>query len=184
MLHLEAANPSNQINKSRLRELAQQIGYGLRHEFGVGASGPDQDVVTVMSYGQVMVPAVLFGIVAAGGVYSAASPSSTVTELSRQITTGKSNLIICNQDLKDVAVKAAKESGVPLSRVLILESSPGWNLYSIEGHVNVISKQKLPWERIVDPVRLKNSLIVILWSSGTTGPPKGNSPSDFGVLPF
>ncbi len=81
VLHVEAANPSNTINKKELRDLVQRIAHGLRHHYGVGANGPDKDVVTVISYGQPMVPAAFYGVIAAGGVYSAASPSSTVSEL-------------------------------------------------------------------------------------------------------
>lgn len=33
--------------------------------------------------------------------------------------------------------------------------------------------ERLTWERITDPKKLKESLIVLLYSSGTTGEPKG-----------
>ena len=33
--------------------------------------------------------------------------------------------------------------------------------------------EKLAWERITDPTILENSLIVLIYSSGTTGLPKG-----------
>lgn len=73
-----------------------------------------------------------------------------------------------------VAREAAGECGLPLSNVLLLDSTAGeWKLESVEGNFNAISKELLPWEKITDPGELKNSLIVILWSSGTTGLPKG-----------
>ncbi|OCT51505.1 putative acyl-coenzyme A synthetase [Cladophialophora carrionii] len=173
VLHLEATNPSNKITKSDLRDLTQQIAHGLRQHYGVGANGPNKDVVTVISYGQPMVPAAFYGTIAAGGVYSAASPSSTVADLSRQITVGTSRLIVCGSEHKDVATQAAKQCNLPLDRVLVLESGPSWSLKSLDGKVNVISNEKLKWPRITDPATLTKSLIVILWSSGTTGLPKG-----------
>lgn len=173
VLHIDAANPENKLTKSGLREQAQKIAYGLRHKYKIGANGPNKDVITVMSYGQVMVPAMFYGTIIAGGVYSAASPSSTVSELARQITTGNSSLIVCSTELKDIALAAARQCKVPLDRVLLLESSPSWTLRSVGTHANVIADKLLPWQRITNEKDLKDSLIVILWSSGTTGLPKG-----------
>jgi 4-coumarate--CoA ligase len=119
-----------------------------------------------------MIPVAFYGVIIAGGVYSAASPSSTVADLARQIKVGLSRLLICAAEHKDVATKAAKEAGLPLDRILVVESSPR-SFASLDGKMNVISNQRLTWERITDPTALKKSLIVILWSSGTTGLPKG-----------
>lgn len=120
-----------------------------------------------------MIPAAFFGVIAAGGVYSAASPSSTVSELARQISIGGSDLIICSSEHVDVARKAAAQCNVPVDRVLVLESGPKRKLESLGSCVNALSSNRLPWQTITDRTSLKNSLITILWSSGTTGLPKG-----------
>jgi 4-coumarate--CoA ligase len=172
-LHQDAADPSDSINKSQFRDLIQRVAHGLRHSYGIGANGPNKDVVTVMSYGQVMIPVAFFGVIAAGGVYSAASPSSTVSELARQISIGKSNLAICSEEHIDVAKEAAKQCNVSLDRVLVLSSSPDRKLESLGTGKNAVSSDRLPWTTITDRTALKNSLITILWSSGTTGLPKG-----------
>lgn len=163
------------MTKTTLRDLTQRIAHGLRYKFDLGANGPNKDVVTVISYGQPMIAAAFFGIVAAGGVYSAASPSSTVSELVRQITIGKSKWIVCGIEFKDLVTKAAKQSGVPLSRVLVVESRPSWSLTCLGDGSSAISNQKLDWQKITDETELKKSLIVILWSSGTTALPKGKT---------
>lgn len=174
VLHIDALNPSNRITKAQLRTTLQQIAHGLRHKYGVGSDGPNKDTVTVITYGQILVPAALFGVIAAGGVYSAASPSSTASELARQVKIGKSKVIICGKEHVEVASQAATECGLPLSNVLLLDSTEGaWKLESVDGSVNALSKSKQNWRKIFDPNVLKQSLIVILWSSGTTGLPKG-----------
>ncbi|SMY28163.1 unnamed protein product [Zymoseptoria tritici ST99CH_1A5] len=174
VLHIEAADPTNKITKAQLRLLVENIAHGLRTQYRIGWNGPNVDTVTVITHGQILVPAALYAVIAAGGVYSAASPSSTVSELARQVKIGKSNLIICGAEHVDVASKAAKECGLPLKNVLLLESGKGkWGLKSLEGEVNVVSKGKQKWRKIFNPQVLKESLIVILWSSGTTGLPKG-----------
>ncbi|KAK3680268.1 hypothetical protein LTR78_000646 [Recurvomyces mirabilis] len=173
VLHQEAANPSNTVNKRQQRDLVVRIAYGLRHNYGIGADGPNKDVVTVITYGQIIVPAVFLGVIAAGGVYSAASPSSTVVELARQISIGNSNLLICGAEHKDVSVAAAEECKLPASSVLLLESSPSWSLKCLDRSIDCISSQRLAWQQITERQALKDSLITILWSSGTTGLPKG-----------
>lgn len=76
-MHVEAAWPANKLTKADLRSYTEQVAHGLRTNYGIGVKGPNQDVVTVVGYGQILMPAAFFGVIAAGGVFSAASPSST-----------------------------------------------------------------------------------------------------------
>ncbi|KAI1357685.1 hypothetical protein F5Y08DRAFT_351871 [Xylaria arbuscula] len=173
VVHVDSAAPDNHVTKSQLRELTQRIAHGIRTLYGIGARGPNRDVVTTITDGQILAPAIYFGIVAAGGVSSAASPSSTISELVRQFTTTQSQLIICDKEHKNVVCKAAKACEIPLDRVVVAQSAPKWSLVSVKGSKEVLSPQRLEWERITDPKKLDESLITILWSSGTTGLPKG-----------
>ncbi|KAF2497044.1 4-coumarate-CoA ligase [Lophium mytilinum] len=174
-LHLSATNPSIHLTKASLRALVERIAFFLQSRFEVGAQGRNKDVVVVMTSGQPAAPAAFYGIIAAGGVFSAASPSFTPEELARQIKQGKGNVVVVSEDSKDVGIKAAKMCGISLKRVLVLTSEPEWGLKSLEGGValNWKTGDRLTWERVTDYEDLKKSLIVLLYSSGTTGVPKG-----------
>jgi 4-coumarate--CoA ligase len=126
------------------------------------------------SSGQPAAAALFYGIIAAGGVLSAASPSYTPEELARQITQGHSNLLVVSGDKEDLGRRAAQIAGLPLSRVVIMNSEPSWEVRTLDGRsLDAVDGPRLTWRRITDEEELKRSLIVLLYSSGTTGVPKG-----------
>lgn len=176
LLHADAANPELSITKSQARNLTKQVAHGLRHEFGIGASGPGKDVVMVMCSGQIFLPVLFYGVIAAGGIYSALSISATVTELTNQLKQYPANLLICSPDTKAVAVEAAAKCGLPESKILVLESSADLSLRSLLTGRNCVTEKQLTWTKITDPTELENSIVCLLYSSGTTGPPKGMLP--------
>jgi 4-coumarate--CoA ligase len=127
----------------------------------------------VIVSGQVLSPILFYGIIAAAGVYSPSNLSSTAADLVRQIQQGNSQLIVCSHDTRNVAIEAAKTCGVPMHHVLTLQSLPVSQLITLEGGIDIISDQELDWERMTDEVQLESTLACLLYSSGTSGLPKG-----------
>jgi len=78
-------------------------------------------------------------------------------------------------------VKAAEEAGWGTcggGRVLLMSEGRNWELRIIgndgEPGGNIINENdKLAWQRITNRQELEDSLIVLIYSSGTTGLPKG-----------
>ncbi|KAF7315640.1 hypothetical protein MIND_00079500 [Mycena indigotica] len=175
VLHAEAANPDNCITKAQTRVLTRRVAHTLRNRFGIGQHGSGKDVVVVISTGQVMLPVLLMGIIAAGGVASLASASFRPEELARQIQHGDAKLCISCSASQNTLLEAARLIEVPLHRCLVLESTVPWRLRALTGssHNNIVGEQELEWQRITSKEDLDNSLIFLLYSSGTTGPPKG-----------
>ena len=120
-------------------------------------------------------PAAFWGVIAAGGVFSAASHSFTPGELARQITHGKSRVLIVTADKVDVGRKAAEIAGLSLDRVVVLESEPTWGFRALQGgkKTDVVDGPRLAWRRVTEREEQMRSLVVLLYSSGTTGVPKG-----------
>lgn len=180
ILHADAERPSISLNKAGLQRLFQELTFGLRNRFGVGANGRNKDVVVLFSTGQVAYPAAFYGIIGAGGVASLASASYTAFELARQIRQGGASILISSEDLLEVARDAASQVTERKITILVLRTEPEFSLridgQGDEGELRGWSvDDRLPWERITDEEELENSLVALLYSSGTTGEPKGDT---------
>ena len=121
-----------------------------------------------------------YGVVAAGGVLSGVGTSLRVGEMVRQVQDANAKVIICSREYAAVAANVATECGIAPANVLIIDSSDGghWSLLKSTGaHAISILKQStgamLEWERITDQDVLRDTTIALLYSSGTTGLPKG-----------
>lgn len=130
-------------------------------------------MVVAISTGQSALGCIFYAVLAADGIYSAASPSSTVSDLTRQIKDGPGRVVVCSEDVKDVALSAAHNAGLPTRNVLVLKSYPEIQLKSADGAIECDFRGSLDWRRITDPTELENSKACIVYSSGTTGLPKG-----------
>ncbi|KAJ7497319.1 hypothetical protein FB451DRAFT_1210974 [Mycena latifolia] len=178
VIHAEAANPSNGITKALARRLTRRIAHTLRVRFGIGANGSGKDIVLVISTGQIMLPILFYAIIAAGGVASLASSSFKSEELARQMAQGPAKLCISCATSQDILSSAARLNQFSLDRCLVLESpsrSSQWRLYMMTdaSAQNIVGDSELDWKRITAKEELENSVICLLYSSGTTGPPKG-----------
>ena len=65
---------------------------------------------------------------------------------------------------------------------MLMSEGAEWELRIVQddgqlGENLIDEKEKLDWEKITDPEILENSLVVLIYSSGTTGLPKGNTTS-------
>ncbi|EAT76993.2 hypothetical protein SNOG_15618 [Parastagonospora nodorum SN15] len=179
-VHISAADPSLILTTSRARSLTQATSASLRKHFGIGANGKGKDICSVISTGHYLLPVLSYGIIGSGGVFSAASAASTPSELSKQLQGAQSKILVTVEATKETAVKAAEEAGWGANgggRVLLMSEDKDWELKIIEkdgklGSSLIVENDQLPWQKITDPWELENSLVILIYSSGTTGLPK------------
>jgi len=182
-IHVAAANPSNSITKRQARFLTKRVAHILRHRLDVGSEGPGKDVVLAVLHGGPFAPVLFYGIVAAGGIYSGASTEYTPLELATQIKSSEATTLLCSSECEELAVEAAKQSNLPVNRVLVADDSvlSGWTLRSVTDQRNLLcqsSADSLIWQTITEQHLLQNTTVCLLYSSGTTGEPP------FYVLPI
>jgi len=139
----------------------------------VGANGPDRDVVFNISTGHFMIPIMFYATIIAGGIFSSASPAATPDEFAYQLRQTSAKLIVCTTDVKQTAIAAAQKVGLGPRNVIVYGGTRDLEFREAASNAVVpISNQELEWRRITDPVELENSIICLLFSSGTTGLPK------------
>lgn len=179
IVHAEAHDPSRGLTKAKARDLSQQFAWFLRNEYGIGSHGADKDVVVTVSNGQSALPCVFYAVIAAEGIYSAASSSSTAADLARQLKDGPGKVLICSHDVLPLALEAASLANLPKRNVLVLKSHPEVELASADGSARCDFRHSLMWNKITDLDVLENRTICILYSSGTTGLPKGKQAGQY-----
>jgi 4-coumarate--CoA ligase len=174
---IQADDPENFITRARAKELAHRIGAGLQSVGIVRPKSEDEErcVVMLISENQIMMPVTMYGIINAGGIVCCAPTQASSFEIGRQINSCAPKLIICSPGVMENVVQGVKESLLPDLRIAVMNSSQGKQELKLRDGTNLISDKKLEFESITNEQVLKNRVLFLGYSSGTTGVPKGLS---------
>lgn len=129
------------------------------------------DVLAIFSPNAIDTPSVIWGTHWAGGAVSPANPGYTVQELAFQLKDAGARAMITLWPLLDVAKTAADHVGIPHDKIILMgDKRDPHNRFKhfldFEATPNAVLQQKT----VLDP---KRDLAFLVYSSGTTGHPKG-----------
>ena len=112
--YIDAASPNDcYYTRAGLKLWAQRFGLGLTKLSGFTTG----DRIQIFSPNSMGIPVVFYGILMAGGIFTAANPAFTARELATQLNNSGASYMLTAESSLDVAIAAAKDAGLPLDRV-------------------------------------------------------------------
>jgi 4-coumarate--CoA ligase len=164
-----------------LREWSKRFAAGL-----VAAGFQPGDRLMLFSGNDLFTPVVILGTLMANGIYNSANPAYTPRELAYQVSDCEPKFILAADNCLERAWEAADLAGFGRDRVYLFESL----------HTSKLDRSKNHWQGLVsssqaakdfrwadlDTPELSNRTAVVVYSSGTTGLPKGVELSHFNLV--
>ncbi|KAI0270030.1 acetyl-CoA synthetase-like protein [Gloeopeniophorella convolvens] len=151
--------------------------YGLANALSIKFDLREDEVACIFSPNHVDYTILMWAIHRLGAVVSTASPSFNDEELAYQIQTSKATTLITHFSSLQTALAAAKVSGIPEDRVILIGTPRGADSKLSERDVETLISYGLTHdanfvERRLEPGEAKTKLALLNFSSGTTGRPK------------
>ncbi|KAJ5082460.1 hypothetical protein N7532_011503, partial [Penicillium argentinense] len=172
----EAARPdTHYFTTHDFRLWSQRFAAGL-HKSGLKPG----DRVLLFSGNDIFFPVVFMGSIMAGAIFTGANPTYVARELAFQLQDSGATYLICAGAVLDTGIEAAKLAGLSRDRVFIFDNA----IYEGQGQPSkgcrywgelVASPEEgrgFAWEELNTPEKA-NTTLVLNYSSGTTGRPKG-----------
>lgn len=151
---------------AQLRLTTEQFGSGLRTHFAWGKD----DVMAIFSHNCIDTPAITWGCHWAGGIVSPANPGYTVRELVHHLKDSGAKALFTQKKLLPVALRAAAEAGIESERVVLIGDREERSEKGPRHFSDLLDRKPKGTKTTIDP---KQDLAYLVYSSGTTGLPKG-----------
>lgn len=158
-----------------MRQLAKDFGQGLRSRY----DWQKGDVLAISSLSDIDMPPIIFGALWAGGTVSTSNPGYTVTELSHQLRDSGAKCIVTHYSNLGTVKKACSAVGIAEDHIIVLgderESTGRFEHWtSIRGPANAA-------QFAAPTLNPKTDTAFLVYSSGTTGKPKGVKLSHYNI---
>jgi acyl-CoA synthetase (AMP-forming)/AMP-acid ligase II len=148
----------------QIRTLGEQFGKGLQEKW----QWRKGDVLATVSPNSIDLVPATFGALRVGGVICPLNFLYTVDELVSQLRSSKAKGLITNSACINVVREAALKVGLPLNRILLVGDADPKN--TVPHFSSLRASSKIFQKVAINP---KEDLAYLVYSSGTTGLPKG-----------
>lgn len=181
--YFDAERPSRNFSLSEAEVCVKQFGKGLQKN-GLR----EGDRVLLYSGNDLFFPVVLWGVTAAGGIFTAASPTASALELEYQLRDSDARFLLASPAGLSIATKAAEQAGLSASHIYVFGSSAADVAQTVKSRpwtelwCSKEEAQSWSWHRMTTLDEAKSTTAVLNYSSGTTGVPKGVELSHYNLV--
>ncbi|PSR92110.1 hypothetical protein BD289DRAFT_364997 [Coniella lustricola] len=178
----DGEQPSRSYTYAQLRTAACDFGRGLKTHWHWQRG----DVLAFYTPNDIDTPAVTCGVLWAGGIASPVNPLYTVDELTFQLTNAGAKALATHIDFLPKAREAAAKAGIPQERIILVGEQGDaqnrvkhWTAIRSSSMAVASTNDAIHQQTNVHP---KTDLAFLVYSSGTTGLPKGVRLSHYNVV--